>query len=276
MASTSVVNFPAFRQHTEAREAANTAIMGLLVGSQMAAHFLTLLQGSGHLLPSLFPGVPHVGRFNLTSEGARDVLVHADEHLGTMAVPYAFSIHEDLMRSCIELLGQTPPHSVKQLHSTLATVTGGTFHADSLSQFHLLREMRNAAIHSGGVIDQRVPDCVRDMSPAALTNWKRVTGRSPANLAVGNTVTFLTGELFLTLATTKALARQANGLINSALTSEQWAAVIISDLTTPDRPTGNPSQLRKRLLGWKRFHYSAAAVSEADLVAAARSAGLHV
>ena len=187
MASASVVNFPAFRQHTEARQAANTAMMGLLVGSQMAAHLLSLVEGSDLLLPSIFPGVPHVGRFNLTAKIARDVLIRADEHLGTMAVPYAMSIHEDLMRSCIELSGNTPPHQAKYLHSALESFTGGNFHADSMSQFHVLREMRNATIHSGGVIDQRVPDCVNDMSQPALVNWERIAGRSPQRLVTGDT-----------------------------------------------------------------------------------------
>jgi len=124
MAQGSVVNFPAFRLHEAARKEANNAIMGLLVGSQMAAHFLSLTAGSAHLLPSMFPAVSHVGRFNLTSDRAREVLVRADTHLGTMAVPYALAIHEQFLRACTRLAGGHGDLAAAKLHSSFSTRTG--------------------------------------------------------------------------------------------------------------------------------------------------------
>lgn len=276
MASTPVVNFPAFRQHTRAREDANTAIMGLLVGSQMAAHFLTLTDGSDHLLPSIFPGVPHVGRFNLTSKAARDVLVRADQHLGTMAVPYALSIHEDLMRSCTSLAGGSATQSAKALHSTLALRTGGKFDVDSLAQFHVLREMRNAVIHSGGVIDQRVVDCAAAMSSAAVDTWKRIVGRSPCGLTDGARIEFGTGELFLALAATKNLAKQANLMLIPALTVPRWCELIVEDFIANGPATRNPDQRRGKLLGWANFHYRSIGATEAQLVVAGTAGGLRL
>ncbi|MPZ67283.1 MAG: hypothetical protein GEU83_17860 [Pseudonocardiaceae bacterium] len=202
-----------------ARREANSAIMALLVGSQMTAHFLSLTVGSQHLLPAMFPAVSHVRRFNLTSDKAREVLLNADAHLGTMAVPYALAIHEDFLRTCLELLGITSEPAAARLHSTLASRAGGGFDSDSLAQFHVLREMRNAVIHLGGRVNQRLVGCANRLSPSAETAWKKVVGRSPRRLGPDDVVELGTGELFLSLAATKNLARQANKMLVPALRS---------------------------------------------------------
>ncbi len=224
-----LVRFPAFRRHEAARREANSAIMALLVGSQMSAHFLSLTAGSQHLLPAMFPAVSHVRRFNLTSDKAREVLLNADAHLGTMAVPYAMAIHEDFLRACLELLGITAEPPAARLHSSLASSAGGTFDNDSLAQFHVLREMRNAVIHLGGRSDERLAGCISQLSPAADTAWKKVVGRSPRSLRSDDVVELGTGELFLSLAATRNLARQANTMLVPALPASEWANVIVHD-----------------------------------------------
>jgi len=246
----------------------------------MAAHFLTLTDGSEHLLPSIFPGVDHVGRFNLTSEAAREVLVNADVHLGTMAVPYALAIHEDLMRSCIRLTGNDPPYSTAGLHEKLQELCGAEhFHADSLAQCHTLREMRNAVIHSAGLLaDDRVPARAAAMSEAANTEWKKLAGRSPTRLRVGDTIDFGTGELFLALAVTKSLGRQANNLLARTLPKSRWAQVIVEDFLAHAKAprVGSPEQIRKKLLGWARFHYQPAQVPADDVLNEGREQGLRL
>lgn len=62
----------------------------LLAGAQLASHLLVLTEGSDRLLPEVYPRVPHIGRFNLTSDAARRILDSADTHLGAMSVPYAW------------------------------------------------------------------------------------------------------------------------------------------------------------------------------------------
>ncbi|MCK2236410.1 MULTISPECIES: hypothetical protein [unclassified Crossiella] len=250
--------------------------MGLLVGAKIAANFLSLTDGSKHLLPTIFPAVEHVGRFNLTSAAARDVLIQADQHLGMMAVPYALALHEDLLRSCITLAGGTAPQSVKHLHRALETCTGGTFRADPLAQFHVLREMRNSVIHNGGVIDQRVPDCAGALSPMAAADWKRIVGRSPVNLAVGVRIELGVGEMFMALATTKNVAKDANRMLTAALPSARWAQLIVADYLAHGPPAKNAAERHRKLRGWARFHYTATGVSETELVTAAHAAGLHV
>jgi hypothetical protein len=56
------------------------------------------------LLPEIFPAVPHIRRFNLTSEAARRLLVDADAHLGAVPVPYALSVHEAFVMDCLAWL----------------------------------------------------------------------------------------------------------------------------------------------------------------------------
>ena len=65
----------------------SNAMMALLAGAQSASHLLQLTKGSRLLLPEVYPSVAHIGRFNLTSEAARQILGAADAHLGAMSVP---------------------------------------------------------------------------------------------------------------------------------------------------------------------------------------------
>ena len=102
-------------------------MMGLLAGSCIAEHFLSLTEGCEHLLPTIFPPVDHIKRFNLTSGKAREVLQNADTYLGTMAVPYALAIHEDFLRTCVALTGAAANGiSAAGLHGELQNITGGT------------------------------------------------------------------------------------------------------------------------------------------------------
>jgi hypothetical protein len=99
-----IVQFAAYRRYEATRAEANNSMMGLLVGAQLAAHLLKLTEGSQRLIPEVFPQVAHIGRINLTSEAARGILVDAESHLGAMSVPYVLALHEDFLKTCVELL----------------------------------------------------------------------------------------------------------------------------------------------------------------------------
>jgi hypothetical protein len=79
--------FAAYREYRKKRTDASNALMALLAGAQLASHLLKLTDGSRHLLPDIFPSVPHIRRFNLSTEQAIELLDAADEHLGAMSVP---------------------------------------------------------------------------------------------------------------------------------------------------------------------------------------------
>ena len=82
------------------------------------------------------------------------------------------------------------------------------------------------------------------------------------------------GELVLALATTKALARQANRLLTTAVPPAKWAEVIIDDHLQQTSGQLNSTARRRAVLGLKRFHYSAVTVAIPDLEAAAAACGI--
>ena len=129
------VRFPAYRRYEARRVEASNAMMALLAGAGMASHLLKLTADSRHLLPEVFPQVPHIGRFNLTTEVARQILDAADRHLGAMSIPYALALHDDFLRDCLELLekaGRCTPRAVAGAgslaakHPLIERSTGGT------------------------------------------------------------------------------------------------------------------------------------------------------
>jgi len=169
------LQFPGYRRYEATRQQANNAMMALLAGSRLAAHTLQLTKGSTELLPDIFPGVDHINYFNLRTDKATDLLDNVGHHLGAVAVPYALAVHEDFVMSALELLdtlghptrapGQNPDplkNGVKasNMHEAVWLTLGQPLPThgacEALEHFHLLREMRNAHIHAGGSIEQRL------------------------------------------------------------------------------------------------------------------------
>lgn len=271
-----VVRFPAYREYEATRVEASNAMMALLAGAQMASHLLRLTEGSDQLLPEIFPRVPHIRRFNLTTDAAREILLSADEHLGAMSVPYALAIHEDFLKTCIRLLEQagrcaagTAESSVLATqHQTIEQATGGTFPAVPMTQLTTVRRMRNCTIHRGGRANGTLINDVAAWSPDVEQAWTRLAGRSPKSLVEGARVTFGQPELILTLAVTKTLAREANELLQPALPRDLWADIVLADLVESTRSlTGAPDALR-RLRGHSRYHYGPLKLTDAELVQA--------
>ena len=67
----SIVEYLQYRQYEAARIEASNSMMALLAGAQLATHLLQLTEGSNRLLPEVFPQVPHIKRFNLTTGGGK-------------------------------------------------------------------------------------------------------------------------------------------------------------------------------------------------------------
>ncbi|MEU0790334.1 hypothetical protein ABZ342_09705 [Amycolatopsis sp. NPDC005961] len=267
------VHFPAFRHHEEARQEANNAMMALLVGAQVSAQFLELSRGSSKLLSEIFPGISHIKRLDLRPEAAQSILRGAEQHLGAMAVPQALAIHEGFILDCLDLLGVQAVKAFK-MHAELATRASSAFDADLLSRFHVLREMRNAIIHRSGTADHRLIAAIGDLTPAGDSEWKKHAGRSPVGIRGGDRVTFMLGELVLTLATTKALAREANRMLIKAIPSASWAEVIVDDHLQQTTKKLDPRQRRRAILGLRRFSYAVTSVSDAELEVAAAARGV--
>jgi hypothetical protein len=268
------IRFVDYRRYEERRVEASNAMMALLAGAGMASHLLQLTDGSKHLLPEVFPQVPHIKRFNLTTDVARGILDAADVHLSAMSIPYVLALHDDFLRDCLtqlEVAGRCSPAqiatagSLAAKHPLIASVTGGSFNSDSLGQLTAIRLMRNCMIHAGGRVDQRLVTHLSTWTATMDKGWVKVTGRSPQNLALGDELTFGHGEMILTLAVTKVLSNEANQLLQLVVSKDQWADLVIADLVESNRNALSAPDFKRRARGLAAFDYGPAALSEQDL-----------
>jgi hypothetical protein len=269
-----IIQFPEYRQYEAIRVEINNAMMGLLAGAQLAVHLLKLTEGSDQLLPRIFPGVPHIGRFNIQSSAARQILTEADVHLGAMAVPYALALHEDYARTCVAFLeratlatrAEAENLTPATIHEFIRDKTQQTLPAASLEQFHTLRLMRNALIHRGGRASRSLIEQVNTWSLDTEAGWKNITGRTLRGIKEGEVLQLGHGELILTLAVTKNLARRLNEILQAALQKSLWADVLIEDLMNygPGLPRDPHNQMRKAK-GYARYFYAALGLSEHEI-----------
>jgi hypothetical protein len=269
-----IVEFLAYRRYESTRAEANNAMMGLLAGAQLAAHLLKLTEGSQRLLPDVFPHVEHIGRINLTSEAARRILVDADSHLGAMSVPYALALHEDFLKTCLELLeaagkcanGTAKNSKLSTQHGLIETATQRTFSKLSLDQLTAIRLMRNCLIHEGGRVNRALLTALTAWDSVVEGAWTSITGRSPRGLQIGDMITFGHGELILTLAVTKFLAREANEMLQTAIPKAQWADLVIDDMVDTTKNALKRSDRVRRAKGLARHHYGAVGLTEQDIL----------
>lgn len=291
--SSNWVEFPDFRQYEETRQEANNAMMALLAGSKLAAHTLQLTSGSRQLLPDIFPGVEHISYFNLRTDAATELLLDTGHHLGAVAVPYALAVHEDFVMTVLELLNtlgrvrSAPGNSndptrnrVKawNMHEAVFMTLGQPVPARgsaevALEHFHLLREMRNTHIHSGGLISSELRDQVTAISVPAQAAWDRIARRTPADVIAMPRLRFTTFDIFAAFGTTKALGRTINTLLRDGLTATEWADICRSDYSTLSSKAAGSDQWIRGLLGHGTAFYGTTSMTQTDLLNAAIAAG---
>ncbi|WP_328989618.1 hypothetical protein OG394_25615 [Kribbella sp. NBC_01245] len=268
-----IVRFAEYRLYDAKKIDASNAMMGLLAGAQMASHLLQLTEGSETRLPDVFPQVQHVKPFNVPTETVRQVLQSADNHLGAISVPYSLELHEDFLKTCVDLLVRgrmmTPAQALSKttlavLHSAIEEATGESFSPDSIIQVDTLRLMRSCMIHNGGRADQALVDQIGRWTPSAEARWVKLTKSSLRGLAVGDPVQFGHAELILCLAVTKSLARQANRILRDALPRPLWATMVVEDVLS-EHPRSSPHQLERLVYGQARRHYKPLQLTEAEL-----------
>src|SRR5690349_14372621 len=119
-----LVRYKRYREYESQRIVANDSMMGLLAGAKLAAHTLKLTEGSPHRLKEIFPNVPHIERFNLQVVAAKHILDNAEDYLGTLAIPYALAIHEDLVMGMLQLANSAGLLS----NTALGAVNSSTMH----------------------------------------------------------------------------------------------------------------------------------------------------
>ena len=271
-----LVRYALYRAYEADRIEAGNSMMALLAGAQLASHLLRLTEGSDRLLPEVFPHVPHIRRFNLTSEAANEILLSADAHLGAMGVPYALAIHEDYLTSALALLergslvtrGTAASSRLANQHAQIAGATHGSFDPNSLAQLNTLRLMRNCLIHAGGRASSGLVSDVSTWSATTETSWTKLAKRSPRTLVEGDVVEFGHGEMILALAITKVLDRQVNEMLQNALPREIWADMVVEELRDVNGASLRAPDSVRKLRGIARHHYSPLGLDESELRAA--------
>lgn len=275
------LRFPQYRDYFTQRTEANKAIMAFLAGSQIARHTLTLTAGSDLLLPQVFPNVPHIGRFSLKTDFAIEVLSEAENHMGAMALPYIFAIHEDFMTSgALELVfraGLVKRSQIKDsrsgdMHELFDSSVGGCFAPASLEVFHLLRLMRNSSIHAGGRASQDLETRSQNPTQEAMDLWRVITDNNYPNLTAGAPVVLSHAVTIAGLAITKRLARDTNLGLAKALPRDLWADIVVEDALSSIGHLGDDTRTRRRLVGFARWDYESLALTEDELMRAFRRA----
>lgn len=273
------IRFPQYRDYFAQRTEANKAIMAFLAGSQIARHTLTLTAGSDLLLPQVFPNVPHIGRFSLKTDFAIEVLSEAENHMGAMALPYIFAIHEDFMTSgALELAfraglvsrSQIKDSRPSDMHELFDSAVGGCFAPASLELFHLLRLMRNSSIHAGRRASQDLETRSQNPTQEAVNLWRVITGSDYPTLSAGAEVVLSHAVIIAGLAITKRLARDTNLGLANALPRDLWADIVVEDALSSIGHLGNDARMRRRLVGFARWDYRSLALTEDELMRAVR------
>ncbi len=276
-----LVRYLRYREYEAQRTIANNSMMGLLAGAKLAAHTLTLTEGSKHRLQEIFPNVPHIERFNLQVVAAKYILDNAEDYLGTLAIPYALAIHEDLVMGMLQLANQASLLSNTTLgqirsntmHEEFERLSGTGFTPESLELFHLVRLARNAQIHSGGIASTSLVNRVAATSTTALSLWEKITKQPFPPYAVGDRVELGLQDLIGTLAITKRLAEEANQFLQSVYPRSDWTNMVV-DEWLPERKPGNANQLVRQAQGVARRHYGALGFTNAEMTTALQRAGV--
>lgn len=280
----SEILFRKYRDYVANRIEVNNAMMALLAGSRLAAHTLSLTAGSTTTLAQVFPAVEHIERFNLRSDSARQLLADADQHIASVAIPYALATHEEFVLDMLEFLKaesrslMTHGKQIKawNMHSVLFETCGYAEPAEWMETFHVLREVRNSIIHAGGAADTRLADAIAAMGPAARAGWSKLNlSTQPEALIDGGGRLALTAEnVFTAFAVTKRIGREINAALRQELGASTWARVAVEDFHESTNKTRNSSGWRRSAVGFVRQYYGQASIAEGDVEKAARDLGL--
>ncbi|UKA76465.1 hypothetical protein [Arthrobacter sp. FW306-07-I] len=274
-----IVRYRHYREYVEQRIQANDTMMGLLAGANLASQTLFLTQGSNLELSKIFPAVPHIKRFNLTTDKARAVLENAENLLGILAVPRVLALHEDLIIGMLRLLGKSNTSlknvGMADMHELFQTTIGSNFTDDSLRLFHLVRLARNTHIHQAGRATSKLEDVISGTPQSTHEAWEKITGVAFTRYRKDEYVTLGVPELIGILALTKRLAEEANVHLQATIKREKWAELVVSDWQLDRRP-GNIKQQFRQVTGLARREYGPISLTSNELETAMSKAGFAV
>ncbi|BCW12151.1 hypothetical protein NtRootA4_32130 [Arthrobacter sp. NtRootA4] len=268
-----IVKYPDYRSYERLRIQTNDTMMGLLVGSKLAAVALEQTASREVTLSRMFPSVDHIRRFDHRVDTARDVLENAESLLGAMAVPYVLGLQEDLFVGMLNLLDQQPTITVQDLagtktanmHTRFENATSTTFEGDDVELFSLVRIMRNMQIHNGGKASEWLESTAAGLSGKAKDKWQDIAGVPAPSYAQGDEVSLSLPELIVILAVSKRLADKANFALQNTLSRPFWLQMLKDDWVASEPKKGNAEQQLKKLKGYARMFYEPLKFSEAEI-----------
>jgi hypothetical protein len=274
-----VLHFPEYRQFEAARVEANDAMMALLIGSRLGRHALGLAEGSPHLLGTLFPTVPEIGRLNRSVEDTRLLIDGAERYLAYMAIPYSLSVYSTLLSDGVALLrdagvdhGDDDPRDIalSEIHARFVAAAGGDltdFPQVHLRLFEFARWVRNRIVHRGGTPGSRLSNQYRQvLSEDDRVEWRRIARRDPPFGDGSEQMDLRSQELRVVLAITKHLAESANAVLRVKVPRTSWARVVVSDY---EQSSGHSSAGRiESVRGYARMNYGPLMLDEDELSSA--------
>lgn len=267
------VKFAQYRDYCANRVLVNNAMTALLAASKLSGHTLADEPSSPKTLTELYPGVPHIDRFNMASGRARVLLADADHHVATVAIPYALSTHEVFVMSVIDLLREHAPDfdpsdriMAYNMHETIYDYTGEpTTHW--LDMFHVLREMRNSIIHNNGAVNTRLLRQCDNLDELAVEEWKRLNrGKNIADEIKASSALRLSAEqMFTAFAVTKHIGRELNHALAVKLPTRVWARIAIEDYSQQNKKQKNSSSWQRALKGFIGHNYKSAKIQNQEI-----------
>ncbi len=257
-------------------------MMALLVGAQFASSSLALSSGSKNLLSSMYPSVPHIERFQYRPERAQKELAASEEHLARIAIPYALSVHEDFVsevkkdfeESNIALAFNGRRWNAETMHSILFESMHANPNID-LTEFDLLRRIRNSLIHSGGAVNEYLEEGFSELSPQANSHWAEVAGREPTEIIATGRVSLTAGEIMLAFSVVRHLSKVVHQGMLETLPRGFWLSDCIDGFISEyNRQIKQRLLLRSRLETWAKNYYEDFGFAWEELREAALTAGI--
>jgi hypothetical protein len=276
----SEILYPYYREYSKNRSDANTSMMALLSGSQLAAHLLQLTNGSAMTLSEIFPAVEHSSRFDLRSDRAREILVDSEHNISTVGIPFVISFHEAYISDCIDFANNhgfsisKNGINVACMHQRIFSGLNRAANSEVLEIFQLLRLIRNCLTHSGGNPNENLISSLNQLSSDALELWDTWAKCMPINIIdTEGRLKLNANILFMSFAATKELDRKVNHALGEAISDSEWALVIVEDYQCKSKAIKNSSKWRRGLRGYSRQYYSRLNIRDSDLEAASRHLG---
>jgi len=255
---------------TRTRQEANRSVNAIIAASRVADRAIAAVGDQRRYLPEVYPGDEAAFEaFNYRLGDTRSHIRDARGTLSAILLPYAVAIYNDYVVDCIAiaLLGGYSPPSAKlipglsALHEWLAEeVKIDLSSRPQMILFDVVRQLRNRAVHGGGLADDALADArerLRVEASGAEADWLSVARSPLPNYSVGEPIHLgeLDGRAMLYAAGN--VARELNWELWTKIPRGLAADLVVADYRTSRRPHAWSHEARRTgVLGLAEASYS--------------------